>query len=75
MSDEIIERNFSVHEADEKQADAMGFIRERLKMIAIAIKDICPQSRERSLAMAKLEEAMFWTSASITRPRSEDILE
>lgn len=40
---------------------------ERIKELAYLFNKDCPVSRERSLAMTKLEEACFWANASIAR--------
>jgi hypothetical protein len=38
-----------------------------LNDLAETIMCVCPNSRERSLALTKLEECMFWANASIAR--------
>lgn len=42
-------------------------IRERAKDFAYLIDTLCPYSREQSLAITKLEEAVIWANASIAR--------
>ena len=37
------------------------------KELAYLIDGICPNSREKSLAMTKLEESVMWANASIAR--------
>ena len=34
---------------------------------AIVVMEVAPEGRERSLALTKLEEAMFWANAAIAR--------
>lgn len=48
--------------------------RFRGEFIALAeqVESRCPPSRERSLAITKLEEAVFWTVASIARTETDD---
>ena len=38
-----------------------------MKELAYLIDDLCPKSREKSLAITKIEEAMMWANASIAR--------
>jgi len=65
--DEILERNFSYHAPKGNQAERYLTIRETAKALAKLINKICPPSRERSLAMTKLEESVMWANASIAR--------
>lgn len=46
-------------------------IRDVLHMAARYILDLVPEGREQSLAISKLEEAMFWSNAGIARSRVE----
>ena len=64
---EQIENNFAYHPADELKGRLHGILREALKETAYAIDSMCPNSREKSLAMTKLEEAMMWANAAIAR--------
>jgi hypothetical protein len=36
-------------------------------MLAAYISEKCPESREKSLAITKIEEAVMWANASIAR--------
>lgn len=62
-----IENNFTYHAPKEGQPRKYEMIRERAKDIAYFLDKTCPNSREKSLAMTKLEEAVFWANASIAR--------
>lgn len=42
-------------------------IRERLMAAAEVVAGLCPEGREKSLAVTKLEEAMFWANAAVAR--------
>lgn len=44
-----------------------GQVRAVLKSAADDLLVMCPKSRELSLALTKLEEAMFWANAAIAR--------
>lgn len=62
-----IENNFKNHFLGEKQAEKHELIRNKTKELAYLIDDMCPNSREKSLAMTKLEECAMWVNASIAR--------
>lgn len=42
-------------------------LREDFIELAESIEDVCPESRERSLAITNLEQALMWAVASIAR--------
>jgi hypothetical protein len=62
-----IENNFKYHPPKEGQPEKYEAIRSLAKGYAEAIDNLCPNSREKSLAMTKLEEAVFWANAAISR--------
>jgi hypothetical protein len=64
---EQIEKNFSYHAPKEGQPQKYTIIRTYAKMFAETIDSECPGSREKSLAMTKLEEAVMWANAAIAR--------
>lgn len=65
--DETIERNYSYHKPTDDTAKVHEVIRNEGKRMAHLIDEECPASREKSLAMTKLEEAVMWANASIAR--------
>lgn len=67
MPEESIADRFRSHPMDDGQGDASLMLRCMFTSLAEALAEECPQSRELSLAMTKLEEAMFWTTACIAR--------
>ncbi len=67
VSQEDIENRFSYHAPDDDRVRLHGRIREELKMVADFLDAKLPDGREKSLAITKLEEAMFWANASIAR--------
>jgi hypothetical protein len=67
MKNEQIEKAFTYHAPKEEQPKKYGFIRDHAKEYAEIIDHLCPNSREKSLALTKLEEAVFWANASIAR--------
>ena len=62
-----IENNFKYHSPKEGQPEKYTAIREKAKELAYLIDKECPNSREKSLAMTKIEETTMWANASIAR--------
>lgn len=62
-----IENNFKYHTPQNGQVERYQEIRELAKELAKLILETCPESREKSLAFTKLEEAVMWANASIAR--------
>lgn len=62
-----IEKNFTYHAPTEEQAVKYVNIRNTAKQFALLIEACCPDSREKSLAFTKLEEAVMWANAAIAR--------
>lgn len=67
--DETIENNFTYHAPKGGEPEMYERVRGEAKGLAYTVAELCPPSRERSLAMTKLEEAVFWANASIARGR------
>jgi hypothetical protein len=67
ISKGIIEHNFKYHTPKEGQPEKYTALREQGKSLAYMIDELCPDSREKSLAITKLEEAVMWANASIAR--------
>jgi len=64
---ERIEKVFTYHAPKADQPARYVHLREKAKSMAVDILQICPPSRERSLALTKLEEAIMHANASIAR--------
>ncbi|MDA1742227.1 MULTISPECIES: Acb2/Tad1 domain-containing protein [Bacillus cereus group] len=64
---EQIKNNFSYHPPKEGQVEKFKDIRNEGLHFANLIDSNCPNSREKSLALTKLEEAVMWANASIAR--------
>ena len=62
-----LERNFTYHAPTPNEIRMYGELRQEGRELADLILDTCPDSRERSIALTKLEEAIFWANASIAR--------
>ena len=67
--DLVIENNFTYHSPVGDQNEKCQALRNQAKLLAYRFKDLVPESRERSLAMTKLEEAIFWANAGIVRSK------
>jgi hypothetical protein len=62
-----IENNFKYHAPKEGQPEKYEAIRDAGKILAVVIDSSVPDSREKSLAMTKIEEAVMWANAGIAR--------
>lgn len=62
-----IDNNFAYHSPTDEQISRYKDIRADARKFAKLIEALCPPSRERSLAMTKLEECVMWANASIAR--------
>lgn len=64
---EQIEKAFTYHAPKSNQPERYTEIRDTAKSLALLIDTHCPNSREKSLSMTKLEECAMWANASIAR--------
>lgn len=62
-----LENIYTYHAPNDEQAVKYAVIRKDAKELAYTINKLCPESRERSIAFTKLEEAAMWANASIAR--------
>jgi hypothetical protein len=62
-----IERDFTYHAPKGDQVERYTQIRDEARSLAHTIAGLTPPSREQSLALTKLEEAVMWANASIAR--------
>ena len=62
-----IDNRFEYHPAKGDQHGRYHHNRQACSGLAEVILRNCPPSRERSLALTKLEEVMFWANAAIAR--------
>lgn len=67
MESKILENNFKYHDPNASQALRYMELRSAGLAVAEAINARCPESREKDLAIMKLEEAIMWANASIAR--------
>jgi hypothetical protein len=62
-----IEHRFTHHPPHVGRVNQHEIVRERVGSIAHFLDIRLPDGREKSLAITKLEEAMFWANAAIAR--------
>ena len=67
ISAKELEVRFTYHEPKEGQPAKYQDIRNAVWEAAFIITNICPESREKSLAITKLEEAVFWANSAVAR--------
>lgn len=63
----ILDDIFTYHAPKEGQPAMYQQIRDKAKELAYLIDGLVPDSREKSLAMTKLEETVMWANAGIAR--------
>ncbi len=71
MNDKDIENNFTYHKPFGDQSERYEKLRNKAKELALLILELCPESREKSLANTKLEESIMWANSSIARNEKE----
>lgn len=62
-----LEKRFTHHPPKGDQTERYDALRERAHDMAEDILEATPTSREQSLALTALEEAVFWANAAIAR--------
>jgi hypothetical protein len=67
MLDKELRNRFTYHAPKDDQAVRYTVIRTEAFALAQLLDEQCPDSREKSLAITHLEEAVMWANASIAR--------
>ena len=67
MDFENLIHRFKYHKPKDDQIERYTTIRDTARVLAVLMGDSCPDSRELSLAITKLEEAVMWANAAIAR--------
>jgi hypothetical protein len=60
-----LDQAFTYHPPHDDQAERYGLLRGHGRLMAEQILSQCPPSRERSLALTKLQECVMWANAAI----------
>lgn len=69
--EELMNR-FSYHEVKAGQPERFDGIRMKGLVMAMEVEGSCPDSREKSIALTKIEEAVFWANAAIARNEEQE---
>ncbi|MEO3856256.1 hypothetical protein [Acrocarpospora sp. B8E8] len=67
MSPEDLNNRFTYHSPKPGQPEFYQRIRDEARHLAETINELCPEGREKSLAITNLEQAVFWGNAAIAR--------
>lgn len=67
MEQQEIDVRFTYHPPTETQANVYEELRANARRFANWINALVPESREKSLALTKLEECSMWANAGIAR--------
>lgn len=68
MTDPLpIGERFRYHPPKDDQATRYRILREEAFLLARKYEQFCPPSRERDIAIERLEEAAMWANAAIAR--------
>jgi hypothetical protein len=62
---EKLEQSFKYHPPMAREMDSYQALRDAGKHMATLVMVCCPESRERLLAITKLEEAVMWANKAI----------
>jgi hypothetical protein len=62
-----VEHNFTYHKPTADQQPKYEQLRDKARELGLLIVDLCPSSREQSLALTELESCVMWANAAIAR--------
>ena len=67
ISIDDLANRFTYHAPKDGQPETYQIIRNIAHSYATHLNEVCPDGREKALAMTHLEEVVFWANASIAR--------
>lgn len=67
LTKEDLTKRFTYHAPKAGQPEKYKEIRDEALTLASVMNILCPESRELSLALTKIEEAVMWANAGIAR--------
>lgn len=62
-----LDNRFDYHAPESSAIAGHETLRSHSKDFVSTINTVCPDSREKSLAITKLEEVLFWANAAVAR--------
>lgn len=71
MDEKELKKRFTYHAPNVAQMQKYESIRKNAFAFSALLNTYCPESRELSLAITKLEEVVFWANAAIARNEKE----
>lgn len=66
-----IKNDFTYHPPTPESIPKFKYIRESAELMARLFDHLVPDGREKSLALTKIEEAVFWGNAGIARNQDD----
>lgn len=67
MDSRELNKRFAHHAPDADAIKKHETVRGMLKQVAAGFDTLLPECREKSVALTKLEEVMFWANAAVAR--------
>lgn len=67
MEEKDLRNRFTYHPPKGNQPDKYDAIRQSMLSLALMLNDLCPEGREKSLAITNLEQVSMWANAAIAR--------
>ena len=61
----MIDKPYAYHRPSERGLEAVNRLREQFSQVERTIKEVCPESRQRAVAITKNEEAAMWAIKSV----------
>jgi hypothetical protein len=71
MTNPDLKHRFTYHPPKGDQVERYQTIRDEGYLLAELIDDLAPDSREKSLALTHVEDAVMWANAAIARNEQE----
>ena len=62
-----LDTRFTYHAPKAGQPEKYTKLRDKAKEFAALVNELCPESREKALAVTHIEDAIMWANASIAR--------
>lgn len=65
MTEDQIQNIFTYHAPKGDQATRYVTLRDKAKELALMVNALCPESREKSLALTNIQQSIMWANAAI----------